>query len=390
MTATSDGHVESTFTPYAYKMDSAGKIREWRAEVYGQCWRTHAGIRGGSIVVSDWTVSKAASQATDDLQAQFEAQAAWQNKIDRDYHPTLELAESGKPAMFQPMLAKDYAKVVTAKKPLKFPVKAQPKLDGLRCIITADWAKSRQNQEYLSIPHIREALQSFFDLYPDAVLDGELYNHNLKADFEQITSICRKKEGITPEDLANSKRLIQYHVYDVCAAGNHSERLSLFTEWMRENFNKRDLSSLWVVQTVNVGTQALLDQLHGEWVEAGYEGSMIRLPGPYENKRSGLLLKRKDFETAEFKVLGIESGNGNWSGAAKRFVIMVPGARVAGMPEDQCDAGTRGTFEHNAQVLRERDVYIGGTATVRYFGKTADGALRFPVVIDLHPEGRKD
>ena len=369
-----------------YKLDSKGKLRSWHFEVEGNKYRTVAGLVGGSLVTSAWTTCTAASQPTDEAQAQFEAAASYQHNLDREYHATREAAESGVKKMFEPMLAKDFAKVVTDKKPLTYPVIVQPKLDGIRCVITAKGAFSRQNQQFHSIPHIIEATKSFFDRNPDAVLDGELYNHALKADFQEITSIVRR-EKLSPEDVEKSARLIQYHVYDVCAPGNWAVRTTAFREWFRDT---RTSDAIVIVKTRTVMDRNGLDLFHGSAVEEGYEGSMLRLPGDYENKRSFTLLKRKDFEDGEFEVIGIESGRGNWDGAAKRFILKVPGARVEGMPEDQCDAGTRGTFDDNAKVLIDKDKYIGSPATVRYFGKTNDGALRFPVVIDLHPGGRKD
>ena len=43
---------------------------------------------------------------------------------------------------------------------------------------------------------------------------------------------------------------------------------------------------------------------------------MVRLPGvPYEfDTRSKSLLKRKEFDTSEFRLLKIEEGEGNWAG----------------------------------------------------------------------------
>ena len=76
----------------------------------------------------------------------------------------------------------------------------QPKLDGVRCLIQYDEigingihgivkAYSRTGKEWLNIDHILEHLVPFFEEYPNIVLDGELYNHDLKKDFEKIISL---------------------------------------------------------------------------------------------------------------------------------------------------------------------------------------------------------
>jgi hypothetical protein len=60
-----------------------------------------------------------------------------------------------------------------------------------------------------------------------------------------------------------------------------------------------------------------LDTWYEQWLEKGYEGQIIRIDGPYEQKRTKLLLKRKEFVDSEFVVLDILEGVGNASGGAK-------------------------------------------------------------------------
>ena len=65
----------------------------------------------------------------------------------------------------------------------------QPKLDGVRCLFTAKGAFSRTGKQFMNLWHIEVLLESFFAANPNAVLDGELYNHELKDDFEKIISL---------------------------------------------------------------------------------------------------------------------------------------------------------------------------------------------------------
>ena len=53
-------------------------------------------------------------------------------------------------------------------------------------------AYSRNDKEWKNINHILEELKPFFQKYPNVVLDGELYNHDFKDDFESIISMVRK------------------------------------------------------------------------------------------------------------------------------------------------------------------------------------------------------
>ena len=95
-----------------------------------------------------------------------------------------------------------------------YPAYIQPKLDGVRCLFTAEGAFSRTGKQFMNVQHIEQELKSFFSCFPTAVLDGELYNHGLKDDFEKIISLVRKTKP-TEEHRQEAAELVQYHVYDV-------------------------------------------------------------------------------------------------------------------------------------------------------------------------------
>ena len=105
-------------------------------------------------------------------------------------------------------------------KPIDYskPIFIQPKLDGVRCLIQYDSdpthefhncsrveAYSRTGKLWKNIDHILEELVPFFRKYPDVILDGELYNHDLKDDFEKIISLVRKTKPTDEDRLEASK-----------------------------------------------------------------------------------------------------------------------------------------------------------------------------------------
>ena len=107
-----------------------------------------------------------------------------------------------------------------------WPLYSQPKLDGVRCVIQAELIKiihedyvvlvtaySRTGKEWKNIDHILEQLKPFFMKHPNHILDGELYNHDLKNDFEKIISLVRKTKP-TEEDRLESAEKVQFHCYD--------------------------------------------------------------------------------------------------------------------------------------------------------------------------------
>lgn len=352
-----------------YKKDSKGKTRVWYIEQDSDKYRTVAGILGGNLVTSEWTACVGKQGRNDVEQASFEVEAAYTHKLTREYHRNLDDIEAGA-HFFKPMLAKEYAG-------WQGPCFAQVKLDGMRCIATKEGLFSRQGKPILSAPHIHDLLTPLFEEHPNAVLDGEIYNHDLKDDFGQLMSLARQSKP-TAEDLAKSENLLQYHVYDL---PSHE---GVFAKRILELFNLLAAmpvtgGKIQFVETLVTDDKDKLDDFHRKALEAGYEGSMVRLNTPYEQKRSKNLLKRKEFRTEEFPCLTIEEGIGNWSGVAKSVTCQLPDGRTFG-------AGIKGTRERAADLLNEKHDVV----TVRFFEYTPDGVPRFPVVVDFHGTERTD
>lgn len=343
----------------------------------GAKFRTTSGLQDGKQVTTEWTVAEPknvgrSNETTGEEQATLEIEAQYKLKLRKDYHESVkDIAEQ---KFYKPMLAKDYEK---RKKLIDWSagVYVQPKLDGIRCIATKDGLWSRTGKPIEAVPHIFEALKPAFEANPELVLDGELYNHELRNNFNEIVSMVRKNKP-TADELAKASKMVEYHVYDVPSAeGSIDKRL-------RQASNLLDTAdSIVLVQTDMVKSEAYVDELYGKQIEAGYEGGIIRLPGPYEQKRSSLLLKRKDFEDAEFEIVRIEEGLGNWSGVAKRVVFNLEDGR-------ECGSGLAGTKENAKQLLEDADEYVGKQVTIQFFTRTPDGVPRFPIAKVLHKDKR--
>ena len=104
------------------------------------------------------------------------------------------------------------------KKDLEYPVVTQPKLDGIRCIIRKTnevvEAHTRNGKKIDAIPHILHSLEEFFKENPYAILDGELYNHDLRDNFNKITSLVRKQKPVrTKNDTDNSFKKERKRIY---------------------------------------------------------------------------------------------------------------------------------------------------------------------------------
>ena len=246
----------------------------------------------------------------------------------------------------------------------------QPKLDGVRCLFTKDGAYSRNHKQFMNVRHIEMALKSFFDQNPDVILDGELYNHKLKRDFEKIISLVRKQKP-TDTDRRDAQHLVQFHVYDY------------FDGVMYDSYDtRRDqliCSNIYDAQIKYVHAQPVKSyeqarDFHATYLSEGYEGSIIRLDGLYKHGRSYDLMKFKDFSDTEATIVGYEIGKGKRTGTLGKFIMLDDDGVKFG-----CPPGKGYTYKDLAHMLNNIDQFIGQRATFTYFQRTQAGSYRHPL-----------
>ena len=275
----------------------------------------------------------------------------------------------------KPMLA-----YPVSNKPIDYskPVFIQPKLDGVRCVIqynpkappeeTGITAYSRTGKEWKNINHILEQLKPFFRKYPNVILDGELYNHDFKDDFESIISMVRKTKP-TDEDRSKSAENVQFHCYDII-----DEELKF--EHRIEFVNQALMLLGDSIHTVDTTLVEEGDEqaLHEENLDKGYEGSIVRTNDTYQCKRSHNLRKFKDFSDAEATIIGYLDGKGKRTGTLGKFIMQDDEGIEFG-----CPPGKGYTYKDLADMLDNISDYIGQRATFTFFERTKAGSYRHPL-----------
>jgi len=263
-------------------------------------------------------------------------------------------------------------------KPIDYskPVFMQPKLDGVRCVIQYGdgvspgvVAYSRTGKEWKNINHILEQLKPFFAKYPNVILDGELYNHDLKDDFEQIISLVRRQK---PDDIdmLESRDMVQFHCYDII-----DEKLPF--EQRIEFVHKALMllgDSIHIVDTMLVPTESQGKVNHARNLDSGYEGSILRTNDVYKCGRSWSLRKFKDFSDAEATIIGYLDGKGKREGTLGKFIMQDDEGVEFG-----CPPGKGYNYKDLKDMLDNIHKYIGQTATFTYFERTKAGSYRHPL-----------
>lgn len=357
--------------PTLFTRTNTAAAQQWNVTVEGNKYCTTFGQVDGKLQTTNWTEcfetnGGRANQRNPQEQALFEAQALWKKKKDSGYFENIQ--DIDKATFVEPMLAKKFEDYEDS---LTYPVVSERKLDGIRNITTKDGMFSRNGKEFKSCPHILEELEYFFEKFPNAILDGELYCDKLNNDFNKICSLVKKAKPSVAE-LEEASNTIQYWIYDwVLTDKKFSERYQMIKEHIKE-------SSCIKIVTANIAhNKAELDCFYEQYIEEGFEGQMIRLEAVYETKRSKNLLKRKEFQDREYTILDVIEGVGNKSGVAGAMVF----ENELGI---SFNSNIKGNRDYLREVLETKQELIGQLATVKFFNLTPGNALpRFPYVISI-------
>ena len=386
-----------TTLPILYKKTNTGAIQQWSigvvehpdhstgyeiVTIFGQVGTDKPQVTSDAIFEGKNAGKK--NETSPKQQAQAEAKAKWEKQKKKGYVETKAAAEAGElddliEGGALPMLAQSYLDVLYDARPghendppvitktkeskkIKFPAYMQPKLDGIRCIAIVKDGKctlwSRTRKPINSVPHIIEAIEA--QVKNDTTLDGELYNHLYKNDFEKIVSAVRKDEP-SLESL-----LVQYHIYDVINDEPMSKRIDTLHETVKVK------APLFPMQTVKVEEGADLTYFF-LMRKHGYEGAMIRnVDAKYVPKRSMDLQKLKEFQEKEFKIVGIEEGSGKLQGHVGSFVCVTE----EGV---EFNAKLEGDTNYLKECFEKESLWKDKELTVVYQGFGINRRPRFPV-----------
>lgn len=249
----------------------------------------------------------------------------------------------------------------------------QPKLDGNRALINVNTGEiySRSRKLIISCPHISEDVKAFKDT-GIMWIDGELYSHELS--FNEIQSIIRKSKNI---DFEQSKK-IYFNMFDFISRKSQDERMIYLNE-MNKNIPSRKYIHIVESYKVEANMNEIL-KYHQNFVNDGYEGTMVRFcNGGYEQKRSYTIFKYKDFEDAEFIIIGFMCEK-NMPDKLGSVILELENG-------DQFNARPAMTEEEREELWENQDYYIGKMATIKFQGvDEKTGIPRFPVLKAIREE----
>lgn len=374
--------------PTLYKRDTGGKIRIFYMESNGNAYWSVSGLIDGAhtgtaaTFAEEKNVGKANYRSAED-QALFEVANEYTKKKKLGFFENID--DVDKVTKLFPMLANRFQDL---KKGLDWSQEwiSQPKLDGIRCIARNGVLNTRKGEEFHVFRDILSFTKEVNTALPNVSFDGELYAHDLRHDLPEINSIARKRSKLTEEDFYKASQL-QYHLYDMHDSRYPDMPFDERNDFLTDTFNRYFLGNDYfeLVASDYVSSDEEVDAKFTEYLGAEYEGQILRMAsGHYDaNKRSKFLIKRKEYQDKEFKVVDIQEGTADWAGAAKKAILENPF-----VPGDTFEAGIDGQRDRNRQILSEKHLYIGGDATVRFFKLSPKNVPLQGVVKAFYPEGR--
>ena len=365
--------------PTLFSRSVKGATEQWTVMVDGDKWRTESGQVGGALTLTKWTVCKPknvgrANETTPAEQALSEAEARWDKKMKTGYTNDPTKIDTCL-TYIKPMLAEeldDYLKKIN----FATGVLVQNKYNGVRCVATLEDGrvilKSRKGELWISVPHINKDLEKFFAKFPDAVLDGELYNYDLRQKLNELTSIVRKtkEKSITPALLKQSEEMVRFYVYDgydfnadTAPSVSYIERKA----WIDANLPKY---SKYYRQVPTFPAYAMdeVEKIYQGFLDDGEEGAIVRMPTTgYEFKRSKNLLKYKPEYDDEGIIRALHEGTGDWVGTAKTATVEWRGKMFT--------CTFKGTLGQGAERLKNPKPWLNTLVTFTHIGISAKNGV---------------
>ncbi len=264
------------------------------------------------------------------------------------------------------------------KKRVTFPVYADIKLDGIRCIAKlGDKLKddktqlvSRNGKEFKNYPFIAKELEQL-DILKYHLLDGEIVMDHFQS---LMRTVSRKDGGI---ELAKDA---VYNIFDIhLTKSTFRQRLDILEEVEKE-INKKNLKHLKIIKGTEITNEDSLIDFYNNQLADGHEGIMVKkLDGLYEYKRSYSWMKMKPSETLDVKIVDIKEGTGKYKNNFGAFTCELSNNLLV-------NVGTGFSDEDRKQYWKNKKELIGQTIEIKYQEQTNDGNLRFPVFIRLRPD----
>jgi hypothetical protein len=393
-----------------FSKDAKGKILVWQA-----CIKTENGITkiyrkygciDGKLQENSRKVLINQSGRSISEQSTLELDSEINKKRLKGYTEDLNAVND----IIKPMLANIY----DPDRVENWPVLVQAKLDGIRCFSMIDAEgniilKTRENKEiFQEFKDIRAQLKLLFAYLPNVkFLDGELYYEDffllsgivkrldrhekadvvkyyifdfIEKDDDEKTKKSEESGGILQKQIEKNQTLLCKKNTRLVYEQRYKILHEAFSKFYSIDFKKSNTAQerkIRLLKCFSCSNDEEVKSYFNEFRKKGHEGAIIRNPNAvYKTTRCNDLMKLKEFQDKEFKIIDVVSGRGKDEGLAIFIVEDEEGNRISVRPKERTEQ-RREWFLNKEGILNKK-------CTVRYFKKREEeGTYIMPVAIAI-------
>jgi DNA ligase-1 len=269
-------------------------------------------------------------------------------------------------------------------------------MDGVRLITIVEGDNvrffSRTGNEFFTLDVLKNEILKFVkdNEHTNFVLDGEvcIVDENGNENFTDIIKQIRKKNYTIPNP--------KYKVFDLLTLIEFENQKGVIPFSNRYKSLKGlfgNLKYIDVLEQIKINVKEQLDDLTNIAREKNWEGLILRTNTQYEGKRTKKMLKVKDFNDAEYKVLDVIFGEIRYITENKKEVKEeMLSAITIDHKGSIVKVGSGFSIDERKKYYKNPELIIGKTITVKYFEESKDKngnySLRFPVVKAIYDKER--
>ena len=261
---------------------------------------------------------------------------------------------------------------VPASKPLKFPLLASEKLDGVFAFAVRRGLTiniySRTGEEYVSLKHLQAELWEILRNAETSVLIFEAYAAGV--DQPTISGWCR--------DTKNQHSKVHAYIHDIMSFREfkgdsvtlpYHERYQI----LNKAYSQQPLPFCHIIPQFEVNSWEEVEKLAGSIWNMGGEGVILRNPdAPYSpGKRNSDIVKVKKGVSYDLEVLDVQEGTGKYQGMAGALICQYKGDKTVIVGSGLVDAQRRQWYE-------DKNLIVGKIVQVDAMDESTKGVLREP------------
>lgn len=369
-----------------YRRNNNGKPQVWWCNLAGNEAFVYHGILGGKIREERYNITKKSADAEMKSRINDKVKAGYitlSEVVDETGTPPVEDIHSpilaaylerylphdlsnGRDNTILAMLAKTYTGNVWKKEPIML---GQPKINGLRCLITAHRCdnmfkpyalkfQSREGVVWSSLDNLEDYLLS---VLPDSfinnmidegwAMDGEVYLPGYSVN--DINHFVK-------DDRAPENKLLQYWCYDLAIEDMIQENRDIIrykidhpTQRSCNNEHLNNKERLIILDSIPIGNDAQATKMRDVYLGCGYEGLILRNPNveyQFGRRRVGYMEKFKTATEGDFMIVDIYKED------KRNLPILLCQNDVN---DATFETRLSATFDIQEDVLNRKDEFIG-------------------------------